>query len=347
MQKFQFCSSSIVMVSILCSTFLFLLLVKTQREALGTFSLLVKQLMKPQSSPDNPDLDVQPLRPAASRHPLQVVYPCNYQFHLNEPNKCLKRTPFLVLLVITEPKHVAKRHAIRQTWGNENSIPGISILCLFLTGVHPIFGSPVQKHLEEESARYRDIIQQDFLDTYNNLTLKTLMGMEWISKFCPNATYVMKADSDIFLNVDYLVSKLLKPHLRPKKNYMTGYIQRNNRPVRDKNYKWYIPPEVYPKVTYPPYCAGPGYVMSGDLSKKIYQVAQTIEVINMEDSFMGICLQELGIRVTDSPLGLFNIEKIEYEKCRFSKLVVVHQYGPEELLKIWPDFRARKKTCNS
>ncbi|KAJ6658315.1 hypothetical protein lerEdw1_020587 [Lerista edwardsae] len=339
-----------VILYIICSTFLFLL-INTQREAPGIL------LKKPRSSPDNipGDLkdasqfqwksDVEPLTPATTRHPLEVVYPSNYQFRLNEPNKCLEMTPFLVLLVATEPKDVAKRNAIRQTWGNETSVPGISILRLFLSGVHPVFGSLLQNLLEEESALYRDIIQQDFLDTYNNLTLKTLMGMEWISKFCPNATYVMKADSDIFLNVDYLVSQLLQPQLPPKKNYMTGYIYRNTGPIRNKAYKWYVPKEVYPNDTYPPYPGGPGYVLSGDLAKKIYQVAQTIKVINMEDSFMGICLHELGLSVTDSPWGLFNVYKIDYERCRFSKLVVVHHFGPEELLKIWPDFQ--NKTCDS
>ncbi|XP_053149123.1 beta-1,3-galactosyltransferase 2-like [Hemicordylus capensis] len=290
---------------------------------------------------------LQPLRPVATQHPLEVVYSSNYKFLLNEPNKCQQRTPFLVLLVISEPSDVAKRKVIRQTWGNENLVPGVSILRLFLTGVHPVFGLPLQNLLAEESSLYRDIIQQDFLDSYNNLTLKTLMGMEWISKFCPNATYVMKADSDIFLNVDYMVSQLLQPHLPAKKDYMTGYIYRNTGPMRNKAYKWYVPREVYPNDTYPPYCGGPGYVLSGDLAMKIYQVAQTIKVINMEDSFMGICLHYLGISVTDSPWGLFNMYKKDYEKCTFSRLVVVHHFGPQELLKIWPDFQNQNKTCNS
>ncbi|NXG87976.1 B3GT5 galactosyltransferase, partial [Stercorarius parasiticus] len=92
-------------------------------------------------------------------------------------------------------------------------------------------------------------------------------------------------------------------------------------PIRHKAYKWYVPREVYPNNTYPPYCGGPGYVFSGDLATKIYQVAQTLPVINMEDSFVGICLHTLGIGVTHSPWGVFNMYWIQYEKCRFSRLV--------------------------
>nr|XP_020647203.1 beta-1,3-galactosyltransferase 2-like [Pogona vitticeps]XP_020647204.1 beta-1,3-galactosyltransferase 2-like [Pogona vitticeps]XP_020647205.1 beta-1,3-galactosyltransferase 2-like [Pogona vitticeps] len=352
---------------ILCYMFLLLLVAKTKRDDSETFPLEMtditwnsqsgKQLhhvskfeweavLKKKDAGSSSSL--QPLSPpATTRHPLEVPYSGGYKFLLNEPDKCQEKTPFLVLIVITQPQDVARRQVIRQTWGNESSVPGVSILRLFLTGVHPQFVSPLQRLLEEESSIYRDIIQQDFLDTYNNLTLKTLMGMEWVSTFCPNASYVMKADTDIFLNVGYMVSQLLQPHLPPKKDYMTGYIYRNTKPLRSKAYKWYVPPEVYPNDTYPPYCGGPGYVLSGDLAEKIYRVAQTIKVINMEDSFMGICLYELGISVTDSPWGLFNVYKIDYEKCRFSRVVVVHHYGPEELLRIWPSFQDQNQTCKS
>ncbi|KAG6925977.1 beta-1,3-galactosyltransferase 2-like, partial [Chelydra serpentina] len=211
----------------------------------------------------------------------------------------------------------------------------------------PALRRPLQWLLEEESALHRDIVQQDFLDTYNNLTLKTLMGLEWVSRHCPNASYVMKADSDIFLNVGFLVRQLLQPQLPPKKNFMMGHVYRNTGPLRSKAYKWYVPREVYPNDTYPPYCCGAGYVLSGDLAKKVYGVAQTLRVINMEDAFVGICLYELGVSVTSSPGGLFHVFQLEYETCRFSKLVLVHRYGPADLLRVWPDFQGGNKTCPS
>ncbi|XP_074932264.1 LOW QUALITY PROTEIN: beta-1,3-galactosyltransferase 2-like [Phalacrocorax aristotelis] len=284
-----------------------------------------------------------PAKPAPTRHPLQPPYPYPYRFLLNEPDKCRNETPFLVLLVVTEPGDIRARDAIRQTWGNESSVPGISMLRLFLVGVHPVFGQALASVLEEESLLHHDILQQDFLDTYNNLTLKTLMGMEWVSKHCPNASYVVKADHDVFLNLGYLVERFLVP---PKENFMTGYIYRNSGPIRSKAYKWYVPYEVYPNNTYPPYCGGPAYVLSGDLASKIYNVAQTLPVINMEDSFMGICLHALGISVTRSPWGAFSMYWIKYDKCHFSRLVMVHHYQPQDLLTVWPHFQAAKVTCH-
>nr|XP_048687434.1 beta-1,3-galactosyltransferase 2-like [Caretta caretta] len=350
------------------SAFLFLLVVIIRQDAPGTLQLGFLGALrgepvsaeKRQGSPtfqwrgteeeragDSMPVPVPSRPPATTRHPLQVVYPYGYRFLLNEPDKCRERAPFLVLLVATEPKDIMVRNAIRQTWGNESAVPGVSMVRIFLTGVHPRYGSPLQRLLEEESALHRDIIQQDFLDTYNNLTLKTLMGMEWVSRHCSNASYVMKADSDIFLNVGFLVRQLLQPQLPPKKDFMTGHIYRNTGPLRSKAYKWYVPREVYPNDTYPPYCGGAGYVLSGDLAKKVYGAAQTLRVINMEDAFLGICLYKLGISVTNSPWGLFNVFWLEYEKCRFSRLVLVHQYGPTDLLRVWPDFQGGNKTCPS
>ncbi|XP_029440407.1 beta-1,3-galactosyltransferase 2-like [Rhinatrema bivittatum] len=276
--------------------------------------------------------------PPQTRHHLQIIYPYSYQFLLNEPDKC-KKSPFLLLLIISEARDVVSRNAIRQTWGNESTVPGVSIARLFLVGMAPAFGGPVQNLLQEESRMFGDIIQQDFLDTYYNLTLKTLMGMEWVSKYCPNARYVMKVDSDTFINVDYLVHSLLKPEGQPRERYISGKIIANTGPLRSKKYKWYMPKEIYPNDTYPPYCVGPGYVFSVDIAKRIYDVAQGLTVINMEDAFIGICLRELQIQITDPPPGLFNINWIAYDRCTFKKLIIVHHYSAKQLLELWPDFQ--------
>ncbi|NWV12979.1 B3GT5 galactosyltransferase, partial [Ptilonorhynchus violaceus] len=92
-------------------------------------------------------------------------------------------------------------------------------------------------------------------------------------------------------------------------------------PLRDRAYKWFVPREVYPNDTYPPYCGGPGYVLSGDLARRVFAVAQTLPLINMEDAFVGICLHALGVGVTEPPPGTFAMYRLDYDKCRFSRLV--------------------------
>ncbi|NXX15193.1 B3GT2 galactosyltransferase, partial [Podargus strigoides] len=74
------------------------------------------------------------------------------------PHKCRERAPFLVLLVVTAPGDTAGRDAIRRTWGDESSVPGVSILRLFLLGVHPVFGEALRPLLEEEDGVHGDLL---------------------------------------------------------------------------------------------------------------------------------------------------------------------------------------------
>ncbi|KAM9312049.1 beta-1,3-galactosyltransferase 1-like [Gastrophryne carolinensis] len=279
------------------------------------------------------------------RHPLVPLYPYPYKFILNHEDKCKGKNPFLILMVFSVVHDIESRIAVRDTWGNL-SLYDVDVVRIFLVGLPKAFSKRIQMMLEEEDMLYGDIVQQDFLDTYYNLTLKTLMGMQWIMNFCPHASYAMKVDTDIFLNVDFLVHKLLHPDLPVRQNYFTGNIKANTRPIRDKAYKWYMPKEAYPNDTYPPYCDGPGYVFSADLAKKIYDVAQVVQVIAMEDAFMGICLNELRIPPTEPPPNTFFTYRINYDRCRFHNVISVHHYSKNELRGIWSNFWTNKTKGN-
>lgn len=277
-------------------------------------------------------------------YPLNFVYPYNYTFVLNEPDKCKHENPFLLILIPTRANEVELRNAIRQTWGNESLVPGIRIVRLFLVGMSAQFTDPYQRVLQEESSLYHDIIQQDFRDSYINLTIKTMMGLEWMVTFCPKAFYAIKIDGDMFLNTEYLV-KFLDPGKPMRENYFTGYVVAGTRPIRSKLYKYYVPFELYEPDYYPPYCGGPGYAFSGDMAKKVYDIAHIIKPFNMEDAFIGVCLEKLGIQITKTPTSLFHGHKINYNKCHFYRLITVHHFSAKDLLQIWPDFITAKDTC--
>ena len=69
-----------------------------------------------------------------------------------------------------------------------------------------------QKQLEEESSKYGDIIQGDFLDTYHNLSYKAVMGNLWVAEFCSQAEFVVKTDDDMYVDL-YEVQTLTRRHL--------------------------------------------------------------------------------------------------------------------------------------
>lgn len=272
-----------------------------------------------------------------------------FLYIINEPQKCAenKASPFLVLLIATEARQVEERNAIRQTWGNESIAPAQGFIRLFLLGRNEgELGILQQRMLQAESHKHHDIIQQDFLDTYKNLTIKTLMGMNWVAMYCPQASYVMKTDSDMFVNTEYLIYKLLRPELKPKKNYFTGNNMRGFAPNRNKNSKWYMPPELYPSEIYPTFCSGTGYVLSGDVARKIYKVSLSIHYLHLEDVYVGICLAKLRIEPTPPPNEfLFNHWRVSYSSCKYSHLITSHGFHPNELLKYWHHLQSNKRSA--
>ncbi|XP_066564121.1 beta-1,3-galactosyltransferase 2 [Amia ocellicauda] len=278
-----------------------------------------------------------------------IAYPHNYSYVLNEPDKCIRRIPFLVLMIPVAPHERPVRDAIRKTWGQENYVPGVVILRIFALGLPSGDRAPqIQAELERESQEHHDIIQKDFLDSYRNLTIKTMAILDWLASYCPGASYAMKIDTDMFLNVDYLVNKLLQPSaLYPKKNYITGLVLENTAVHRNKDSKFYMPKEVFPSDIYPIYVSGVGYVFSIDLASKLLSASWLVEPVFLEDVYVGICLHELGIRpVRPSEQGLFSFDFIPYSKCRYSQLVATTGIQPEQLLVIWEDFhKAEGRVC--
>ncbi|KAK1805734.1 hypothetical protein P4O66_001998 [Electrophorus voltai] len=269
--------------------------------------------------------------------------PQPYRYVLNEPYKCRDSSTFLILLIAAEPGQVEARNAIRQTWGNESVAMGLGFVRLFLLGMASSRSGYPQSAIKEESLQHHDIIQQEYMDTYYNLTIKTLMGMNWVAEYCPQARYVMKTDSDMFVNTEYLIQKLLKPELLSRHNYFTGYLMRGYAPNRNKDSKWYMPPELYSSERYPIFCSGTGYVFSGDMAEKIYKASLSIRRLHLEDVYVGICLAKLRIDPVPPPNEfLFNHWRVSYSSCKYSHLITSHQFQPSELIKYWNHLQSNK-----
>ncbi|XP_077376989.1 beta-1,3-galactosyltransferase 2-like [Festucalex cinctus] len=274
-----------------------------------------------------------------------------FPYVINEPDKCRESlaAPFLVFIITTAAVQVEARHAIRQTWGNENLIQGVAVVRLFLLGKREgEVGAHQQRMLQEESQKYHDIIQQDFLDSYNNLTLKTLMGLHWVARYCSRASYVLKTDSDMFVNTENLILKLLRPELKPKRNYFTGMVIHGDKPIRDKMSKWYVSKEEYPEAKYPNFCSGTGYVLSGDMALKIFMTSQSVRRMHLEDVHVAVCVAKLGLKPVDLPNGvLFNHWRVPFKGCRYNNLITSHGFQPKEIIQYWKIMQSNKTNCTA
>ena len=76
-----------------------------------------------------------------------------------------------------------------------------SIVCGYYSNSNAFFpGLPgTDKELEllvEENQEYGDIIINKNEDVYENLSLKTLSGLDWFKQFCSHARYKINTESD-------------------------------------------------------------------------------------------------------------------------------------------------------
>ncbi|XP_073474166.1 beta-1,3-galactosyltransferase 5-like [Aquarana catesbeiana] len=258
---------------------------------------------------------------------------------------CKQNSPFLVLLVTTTHDQKTVRMAIRKTWGQEQLIHGKRVMTFFLLGTNPSPSAEKDLLFLEELNTYKDIIQKDFIDTYYNLTYKTLMGMEWITHYCPQTHYVMKTDTDMFVNTFYLVELLMRKN--QTSNLFTGVLMPNNGPIRDKNSKWYISENEYNGNRYPPFCSGTGYVFSVDVAQKIYNISPSIPFFKLEDVYVGMCLKKLNITLQElHEKPVFFASKPEFSVCTYRNLVTSHQVQPQEITLYWDAMqRAQDEEC--
>lgn len=277
-----------------------------------------------------------------------VPYPNKYRFILDQPHVCELHNPYIVIIVPVAPHDVQARNAIRSTWGNGSLVKDGDVVVLFLLGLPSGSNFIAQQlHIHQENERHQDLLQSNFIDSYRNLTIKTMVMLEWLRDHCPQAYYAAKVDADMLLNVVALMQMLLSPS-GYHSNYITGLVWYENIVIRDPSSKFYIPYEVYPKLVYPPYPLGMCYIISMDLPEKILDVSKKIKPIFIEDAYIGLCLEQLRITPTNPP----HIEQFvvkppeEYDRCYYSDLIAVITNSPAQLVSYWTDLQKPGPSCN-
>lgn len=166
-----------------------------------------------------------------------------------------------------------------------------------------------------------------------------MVMFEWLVSHCPNTSYAMKIDSDIFLNVHKLVDMLMKS---PRQLFMTGMVVRDAAVMRDINSKWFLPFSVYPEPSYPPYIMGLGYVFSMDLPQKFVEAALHVKAIYIEDVYVGLCLRYLGIQVSDPPSSGFGTLKPEVtDNCYWTEIITTILSNSNQLQNIWTTYKSQ------
>lgn len=237
---------------------------------------------------------------------------------------------------------------------------------LFLVGKPRSNGT--QQSLVDESSTHGDLIQEDFLDTYNNLTLKSLMLLKWISRFngdTDRVKYVMKCDDDTFLNVPNLVHVLLGGTVPIYKDTfklytaatvqrsswtgsssLMGFLFRNARPIRDVTSKWYAPKYMYRRKIYPNYLSGTGYVMEAThTAKQLYRAAFHAPLFHLEDVYVtGLCAsRSADTQPHHNPL--FSFLRYAKRRCALRGMITQHPLTADDIRRAYEVLVVNSSAC--
>lgn len=124
-------------------------------------------------------------------HSLCASDDSNSNSNSNRSNKTID----LLIYVHSAPSNFKNRVLIRETWAKRSLFPQTRLV--FMLG--STNDSDVRDQVNLESELYRDIVQQNFHDSYRNLTLKCQMALDWITKYCSHSKYVLKTDDDVIV----------------------------------------------------------------------------------------------------------------------------------------------------
>ncbi|XP_064212018.1 uncharacterized protein LOC661554 [Tribolium castaneum] len=265
-----------------------------------------------------------------TRDTTHYVLNTNLSAHIWPEHFC-DLNSFLLVMVCSGPANFEARSAIRDTWGHERIILGNNVSLFFLLG--ETTNSSLQYDIMLESDRFGDIIQERFIDSYNNLTLKSVFMLKLVSSYCANSTkYLLKIDDDMFVNMIPVVRMLRDRNSTT--DLLMGKLICRARPIKDTTSKWYSPRYMYPHHVYPNYVSGTGYVMSVDVAEKLYKAALKTPIFHLEDVYTtGLCAKRAGVRPKNNPL--FTYQSMNYDVCLYMRLYTAHRFTPSDIRKTY------------
>ncbi|TKR86627.1 hypothetical protein L596_011181 [Steinernema carpocapsae] len=263
---------------------------------------------------------------------------------LSEPavDRCCNKTLFV--FIPSRPSSFNQRQAIRLTWAHPDRTTHASFFF--------IVGNPeddnVSKILEAESRTHGDLIINDIVDSYRNLSLKIYAGLDWYNRFCSEVPFALKIDDDSVLNVDRLVYFANREFEQQSNKTLFGITWKGTAVVRNKNSTWYVSRETYKPRIYPTYCNGPAYMMTSEAAKAIVEKAAEFPFLHVEDAFYtGILANAADVRRVDKKGIFWWKDVIRATSCDSNgvpRLATMYSYPtPEALYKAY--FRLQRVKC--
>ncbi|XP_069693753.1 beta-1,3-galactosyltransferase 5-like [Periplaneta americana] len=271
-----------------------------------------------------------------------ILTRCVYEsgFNISNVELCpdLGSNMQLLIAITSAPSHKEARMAIRQTWGHFRQRSDVNIA--FLLGSTK--DAYLAQELINENKLYSDLISAHFLDSYNNLTLKTVSLLEWVDNYCNRVKFILKTDDDMFINIPKLLS-FIEKHSKDKRTIF-GRLAKRWKPIRNKKSKYYVSPNQYQPAIFPDFTTGPAYLITSDVIHDLYTAALAKTYLKLEDVFItGIVAQDMKIKRTH--VNEFLNKRVTFNACNIQKGISIHMVKYHEQFDLWKKLLDGKSKC--
>ncbi|KAG0423088.1 hypothetical protein HPB47_001123, partial [Ixodes persulcatus] len=130
-----------------------------------------------------------------------------------------------------------------------------------------------------------DLVILPFLDSYRNLSLKFVGGMQWVIQNCPRARYIVKLDDDLFVEPKLLQWYMLS-NVTATSRDLHCFIWDNMHTYRDPGSPWYVPMELFPAAHYYTYCSGRSIIMTMAVMRDLYRWSSLVPSYSVDDAYV-------------------------------------------------------------
>lgn len=290
-----------------------------------------KRHEQPQKSPE---------RPSAPAKGVSRTYNLPRQFIILPPKICdgnsTNETVQFFAVVVSAVHQLDWRRAIRRTWGRDLLSLGNNRLVFLLGKAN---ASEEQRRVFEESARHLDIVQGDIPEDYRNITAKSVMALRLAHTHCPQASFLVKADDDTYVNVPNLIAQVGKLPT----DFIYGSMHANTAAIRDPSVKWSVTSEEYKPEFYPDFVSGSAYVVGGDVVGALYAQTGRVRPLWLEDVYItGLCAEAAKVRRVGLPT--FNSVDVS-TSCQMKRMVTSHYMTPERMMQFSRDLHNKDLKC--
>ncbi|EDW52079.1 beta-1,3-galactosyltransferase 2 [Drosophila sechellia] len=283
-----------------------------------------------------PSAPVDPSKGVATE---KLYEPGHVDEEIDAERICPKGGQFIKLLVLISSamSHDAARMSIRQTWMHYGTRRDVGMAFVLGRGTN----DTINKALTQENFIYGDLIRGNFIDSYNNLTLKTISTLEWADVHCPKAKYILKTDDDMFINVPKLLTFLDK---HKDKRTIYGRLAKKWKPIRNKKSKYYVSVDQFAAGVFPSFTTGPAYVLTGDIVHELYVRSLKTVYLKLEDVFTtGIVAKSLNVKRVQA--NEFVNRRISFNPCNIRNAISVHMIKSNEQFDLWKKLLDQTTKC--